>query len=101
MLRTKVDNVRFKELTPETLDAAAREARGEVVALKADGTPYDHQTKANNGRMSLQKQIRIIRGQLEVEGLSDADIADLQGILKDATEALQKYDDVMPRPEGP
>jgi hypothetical protein len=48
-LRSGLDGIKG-EVTRRTLDAARRELKGEVVARKPDGSPYDHLTKVRQAQ---------------------------------------------------
>ncbi|MFJ9918950.1 putative T7SS-secreted protein [Streptomyces rubiginosohelvolus] len=50
-------------------DAARREAQGEVVARKADGTPFDHIADLKQARNGLEKIRKVI--ELEMKNLPD------------------------------
>ena len=53
---------RYKDaLDQRHLDAARRESKGEVVARKLDGTPYNNITEVRNAQQSLQNRIGKIK----------------------------------------
>jgi RHS repeat-associated protein len=56
---------RIKEhTTKQDLDAARRESKGEVVARKKDGTPYDHQKEVADAQKGLKNEIGKIKKEL-------------------------------------
>ncbi len=59
----KIDD-RKEHFTDKDLKAAWREKRGEVVARKSDGTPYDHAKEVNESQNGLKRTIERIKHRL-------------------------------------
>lgn len=53
-------------LQPKDLGAARRELRGEVVARKADGTPWNHVAEVMDAQRGLLKRIGSIRYEMRL-----------------------------------
>jgi RHS repeat-associated protein len=85
------------QLTEETLDAARREAAGEVVARKARGDPYDHVTKVRNAQRGLVKRIDDIKNRLGVPDLGSTERTALTKELGDASRLLDRSEQFLPR----
>lgn len=66
-----VDNIVSKELDTKTLQAAAREAKGEVVAIKrATGDAFEHIPKVQNGLRGLKNSAMQLVRSLRQGGLN-------------------------------
>jgi RHS repeat-associated protein len=78
------------------LDAARRELDGEVVARKADGTPYDHVTEVRNAQQGLQNRIESINKRLGHPGLEGAERGALQKELSEASRLLDHSREFVP-----
>lgn len=66
------------------LDAARREIGGEVVARKADGTPYDHITEVANSQQGVVNEIQAMERKLGHPGLEEQ-------TRVDTTDRLSRY----------
>jgi RHS repeat-associated protein len=89
---------RYKEhLTDRDLDAARRELNGEVVARKADGTPWDHVHEVRDAQNGLLNRINQINRRLGWPGLSSAERASLEGELGEASRMLDYSEQFVPR----
>jgi Bacterial toxin 28 len=93
----KLDNL-SSHLTDRDLDAARRELDGQVVARKADGTPWDHVQEVRDAQQGLLNVIDRINRQLASPGLSDLDRASLTGDLSRASKMLDYSEQFVPRP---
>jgi YD repeat-containing protein len=89
------DNDRLTTITEgnETL----REAAGEVVARKADGTPWDHVHELRDAQRGLLNRIDSIKRQLGNGKVSDAQRSALQRELGEASKLLDKTEGYLPR----
>lgn len=95
--KTKTDKLKNHILNGE-LDAARREAAGEVVARKADGTPWDHVTELEDAQNGLLNRINSINKQLSsTKGLSDTTRSGLLKELSEASKLLDKTEGFLPR----
>lgn len=92
----KTDRLKKHVLNGE-LDAARREAAGEVVARKADGTPWDHVTELRDAQRGLLKRIKSIDKQLGSNNIDDATRSSLQKELGEASRLLDKTEGYLPR----
>lgn len=79
------------------LDAARRELNGEVVARKADGTPWDHVAEVRDAQRGLMNVIDRINKQLANPNLSAAERAALTGDLSRASTMLDYSEQFVPR----
>ncbi|HET7035761.1 MAG TPA: polymorphic toxin type 28 domain-containing protein, partial [Thermomicrobiaceae bacterium] len=93
---TKTDLIK-EQLTDETLQAAWREARGEVVKLKDIGEPYDHVTKVRQGQRALVKRIQAIKNRLSYANLNAEEVQPLIDELREASHLLDKAAKYLPR----
>jgi hypothetical protein len=93
---TKTDRLK-EHLTEKDLDAARRELNGEVVARKADGTPWDHVDEVQNAQRGLVNRINQLNRQLGDSRLSDADRAAAQSELSEASRLLDHSEGFVPR----
>jgi len=93
---TKTDRLKAHVLNGE-LDAARREAAGQVVVRKPDGTPWNHVQELRDAQRGLQNRIDSIKSQLGREGISDAQRAALQNELGQASRLLDKTEGYLPR----
>jgi len=64
-----------KHLDDAHLDAARRELKGEVVATKPDGSPFDHVTEVDEAMDGLRNRIESINNKL---GSPSANLTDAQ-----------------------
>ncbi|MFJ4778707.1 polymorphic toxin type 28 domain-containing protein [Streptomyces sp. NPDC088762] len=73
-------------------DAARREARGEVVARKPDGTPFDHISDLKQARNGLDKVRRVLEREIEFlpESLTDRGLEVLIGKRKETIQMLDR-----------
>ncbi len=96
--RQQTPTDRLKEhLTEADLDAAKRESSGEVVARKADGTPYDHITEVREAQRGLLRRIDRIRQRLGYPNLGEAERIELSRELGEASKLLDKSERYLPR----
>ena len=79
---------RGNTIEPRHFDAALREARGEVVARRPDGKPFDHINDIRETAQGLRGDIRGIRSQLNREGVSATTRSLLQNALSRASRML-------------
>ena len=93
---TKTDRLKNHVLNGE-LDAARREAAGEVVARRADGTPWDHVTELQDAQRGLLKRIDVLQRKLSDPRLSAAERAEAQRELGEASRLLDKSEEFLPR----
>jgi len=93
---TKTDALK-EHVTRSDLDAARREAKGEVVARKPDGTPYDHVTEVREAQGGLLNRISKINRALGNPSLTAAERAVLERELKQASKLLDKSEEFLPR----
>lgn len=85
-----------KDLNPETLDAARRELRGEVVKLKPDGIPYDHVRKVKNIQKGLKNTIANMQKVLRMQSCSPAQRAEVERIISEASRLLDYSEKFVP-----
>jgi hypothetical protein len=79
------------------LEAAARDPNGEIVALKPDGTPYDHVTEVVNAQNGLINRIDSFNAQLSYPNLGDLQRYYLQNELGQASRLLDYAEQYVPR----
>ena len=79
------------------LDAARREAAGEVVARKPDGTPWDHVTELQDAQRGLLNRIAKINRELSNSSLDDAARKALTDELSQASQLLDLTEEYLPR----
>ncbi len=84
-------------LTDRDLDAARREAAGEVVARRSDGTPFNHVQEVRDAQQGLLNRIQRINGQLGRPNLPEAERHALQGELSEASRLLDHSEGYLPR----
>jgi len=85
-----------QQLDPATLDAARRELRGEVVARKPDGTPYNHVGKVKDAQRGLKNTIAAMEKDLSSPGCSPAQRAQAQRIISEASRLLDYSEKYVP-----
>jgi RHS repeat-associated protein len=88
----KVDNIIAKNLDPKTIEAAARELKGEIVKINpATGRAFDHVKKVQEAMEGLKNQI----GELN-KFLSDPQLSDKarKAIKEKLSKASKKLDEV-------
>jgi hypothetical protein len=93
---TKTDRLK-EHLTNRDLDAVRREAAGEVVRRKADGTPFDHVREVREAQQGLLNRIEQINNRLGNLGTSAAERAQLQRELGEASRLLDRSEEYLPR----
>ena len=93
----KIDNI-SSHLTPRDLDAARRELRGEVVARKPDGTPWNHVSEVRDAQRGLLNIIDRTGKMLANPNLSAVEREALQGDLGRASRLLDHSEKFVPRP---
>jgi len=64
-------NIIAKRLTTETFQAAAKEAKGITVALRADGKPFDHIGALKEALSGLNNQSKVLNNALKAGNLSN------------------------------
>lgn len=84
---TRTDRIK-EHISPRDLDAAKRELDGEVVARKADGTPWDHVGEVRDAQRGLQNQIGRLKRQLGRDDLTEAARAEAERELGEASRLL-------------
>ncbi|MHB0961177.1 MAG: polymorphic toxin type 28 domain-containing protein [Pirellulaceae bacterium] len=94
--KTKTDALKKHILNGE-LDAARREAAGEVVARKPNGQPWDHVTELRDAQNGLLKRIRRIKNELGDAKLDPAARRALECELSEASKLLDKTEEFLPR----
>lgn len=92
---TKTDKIK-EHLTQRDLDAARRELDGEVVARKADGTPWDHVNEVRDAQRGLRNRIRQLQQQLGNPDLAPAARAEAQRELGEASRLLDRSREFVP-----
>lgn len=85
-----------KDLDRATLDAARRELRGEVVARKPDGTPYDHVGKVKELQKGLKNTIARMQARLKQPACSPAQRAEAERIISEASRLLDYSEKYVP-----
>jgi putative RNase toxin 28 of polymorphic toxin system len=85
-----------KDLDTATLDAARRELRGEVVARKPDGTPFDHVGKVKDVQKGLKNTIARMQARLRQPSCSPAHRAEAERILSEASRLLDYSEKYVP-----
>lgn len=93
---TKTDRLKKHILNGE-LDAARREAAGEVVARKADGTPWDHVHELRDAQRGLLNRVDSLKKQLGNTNLTDVQRSKFQKELGEASKLLDKTEKYLPR----
>ncbi|MGH7966569.1 MAG: polymorphic toxin type 28 domain-containing protein, partial [Candidatus Binatia bacterium] len=95
-LPTKTDRLK-EHLTQRDLDAARREARGEVVARRPDGSPFNHIEEVQNAQQGLLNRINQINRRLSDPNLSSIERVTLQRELGKASRLLDSSERFLPR----
>lgn len=85
-----------QQLDPATLDAARRELRGEVVARKPDGTPFDHVGKVKDAQRGLKNTIARMQMELRNQNCSPAQLAAARRTLSEASRLLDYSEKYVP-----
>lgn len=93
---TKTDRI-AEHLTSRGLDAAKRELGGEVVARKADGTPWDHVGEVRDAQQGLLKRLHQVKVQMSKAGVDDPSFPSLQDELSQASKLLELSEQYVPR----
>ncbi len=78
------------------LDAGKRELAGEVVARKADGTPYNHVEEVRNAQRGVRNRIEEINRKLGWKGLGTEERAALVEELSAASKLLDRSEKYVP-----
>ena len=87
--RSSTPTDRAKEhLTPRDLDAARRELKGEVVARKPDGTPWDHVREVRETQTKLVNRIKVLKRVLGDTRATDSEKAAARAELSEASRLL-------------
>lgn len=92
---TKTDRLK-EHLTEKDLDAARREANGEVVARKPNGEPYDHVNEVREAQQGLLNQIQRLQRKLGDTRLSEAERQATQEELSEASRLLDHSKKYLP-----
>jgi RHS repeat-associated protein len=93
---TKIDNIKGA-LDRKTLDAARRELKGEVVAVKKSGEAFDHVNKVREAQQGLINQIGNLKKQLGNSELTEAARKEIQRKISEASKLLDKTEEFVPR----
>ena len=96
MLRGK--KPRRKKRKARTLDAARRERQGQIVRLKADGTPFDHVDKVQKAQRGILNQIDKLKKTLETTPKNSNEADELNDALSVLSKLLDKSSEFCPRP---
>jgi hypothetical protein len=89
---------RCKEhLTEKDLEGAMRESKGEVVARKSGGEPYDHIQEVRDAQNGLVKRIEQLKRQLGDTRISDSQRTAAQSELSEASRLLDHSEQYLPR----
>jgi len=80
--------------------AAAREKVGQVVARKADGTPFDHLTETRNAMHGLWERIPLLKKYLSDPNLTAAQRAAIQNELSQASRMLDNAERILGEAAG-
>lgn len=87
--RSSTPTDRAKEhLTQRDLDAARRELKGEVVARKPDGTPWDHVREVRETQTKLVNRIKALKRLLGDTRASESEKAAARAELSEASRLL-------------
>ncbi|WP_353963378.1 polymorphic toxin type 28 domain-containing protein [Streptomyces sp. NBC_00091] len=93
---TKTDRI-AEHLTFRDLDAAKRELGGEVVARKADGTPWDHVSEVRDAQTGLLNHMHQIKVQMSKAGVDHPSFSSLQSEFSQASKLLDCSEKYVPR----
>jgi hypothetical protein len=93
---TKTDRLK-EHVTDRDLDAARRELKGEVVARKPDGAPWDHVREVREAQLGLVNRINKLKRQLTDSRTADSDKAALEAELSEASRLLDHSERFVPR----
>jgi hypothetical protein len=93
-LAGRLESIFKNNLTKATAEAAAREKLGQIVARKASGVPFDHQTKYNDARRGATAAIDTLKGLMNSPHLSDRERAFVQYLLSRYSKALDAIEKV-------
>ncbi|MFF5971387.1 polymorphic toxin type 28 domain-containing protein [Streptomyces sp. NPDC012769] len=93
---TKTDRI-AEHLTFRDLDAAKRELGGEVVARKADGTPWDHVGEVRDAQTGLLNRMHQIKVQISKVGVDHPSFPSLQREFSQASKLLDYSEKYVPR----
>lgn len=85
-----------EHLTERDLDAARRELDGEVVALRPDGTPFDHVGEVRDSQRGLKNIINTINNRLSHPETTRVEREQLQDALSDASRLLDRSEQFVP-----
>ncbi|SKL48922.1 Uncharacterised protein [Mycobacteroides abscessus subsp. bolletii] len=94
---SKTDRIK-EHLTDKDLDAARRELNGEVVARKADGTPWDHVQEVRDAQLGLVNRIEQLKRVLGDSRTSGEAASAAQSELSEASRLLDRSEQFVPRP---
>jgi hypothetical protein len=93
---TKTDRLK-EHLTDRDLEAARRELKGEVVALKPDGTPWDHVREVREAQLGLVNRIKQLKRRLKDSRTTEIDKPALEAELSEASRLLDHSERFVPR----
>jgi hypothetical protein len=93
----RIDNIK-EHITDRDLDAARRELDGEIVARKPNGQPWDHVQEVRDAQGGLMNQISQLNKLLGDSGLSQAQRAEAERQLGEASRMLDRTEQFVPRP---
>ncbi len=86
----KAQNILTNRFTTETFQAAAKEARGMVVALRPDGKPFDHIGPLREGLKGLTNSTKQLTNALKDDSLSQAAREAIKNNLKQINSAIDQ-----------
>jgi hypothetical protein len=95
-LRGRLDGIK-RQVTRPTLDAARRELKGEVVARKSSGSPYDHVYKVQRAQDGLIGLIDRSQKRLGDSRLSNEDRVAVQKVLGEVSRMLDFTEEFVPQ----
>lgn len=84
-------------MTKKDLEAAKREAEGEIVKVKKNGKPWDHVDEVENSQRGLLNRIEKINKILRDPKTSPEDRAKLHKELSQASKLLDLSEEYLPR----
>ncbi|RDV39146.1 hypothetical protein DV096_00810 [Bradymonadaceae bacterium TMQ3] len=92
--RYSADNY-LDKLDRSHLEAVARESRGEVVARRPDGQPFDHIQEVADARQGIGNTIRDVNARLACPGTSVDERAALEVALSRASSIRDNVDNYL------
>jgi RHS repeat-associated protein len=89
-----LQNIFTRNLARETVEAAARESLGEVVARKATGEAFDHITKYEQARSGATQALDTLKSVLADPNLSDEQAAYARYLLSRYSKKLDEVEEL-------